>query len=292
MKKIFFSVLLLAGLQSFGQSTKQISIAPTPRTGLTTKGITPLNESGLIPIQEGNTFTIAPNVSFAPRKHYFLKGVLKSAGAFALSYQATKVINTGKNGTATSTNIAPAVGIGLGAGLPDMIKGLKHNKTYLTYSLYNNKQELVTTKSILLSRKTNGVTIDNANTDGYLKVAVIGSRAIAIPGEVNIDITELAPQEYSGSIVTTMSLDASGDCMYGGDDGGGIKNCDSIYRKELDYCENQQNTEIANCNSNHHHWNFLTRLWCQAGIANEYKDCTADAARGKILCEILNSKKK
>jgi hypothetical protein len=60
MKKIFFPVLLLAGLQSFGQSSKPISIAPTPRTGVTTKSITPLYESELIPIQEGNTLAITP----------------------------------------------------------------------------------------------------------------------------------------------------------------------------------------------------------------------------------------
>jgi len=146
-----------------------------------------------------------------------------------------------------------------------MIKGLKQNKTYLTYSLYNSKQELVTTKSILLSRKANGVTIDNANTDGYLKVAVIGSRAIAIPGEMNVDITEPTPQEYSSNIVITMSLDASGDCMYDGDDGG--KTCEEKYNEGIQGCHENYQSEISSCTGAS--YNIATILCKSYAIINE-----------------------
>lgn len=225
MFKLITPLFLLVCLASNAQNqavTKErnISVSPNSSTWLNSKASEPLNLSGFIPIMQGEEFKIASNISLAPKGTHFFRGLLKTAGIFALTYQVQKYSNGGKlkSSTQSSSTLIPSIGMGLAVGLPDMLKGLKNKKVYLQYSLYNKDTSLIGFQKFLLNKKNIAPIFGKASVDGYLKIMVLGDKKRIIPGEMSIALSQQTPVQLKGSIVNTMSLATANDCLGGGGD--------------------------------------------------------------------------
>jgi hypothetical protein len=162
-----------------------------------------------------------------PRQHRLLKGILKSTAAFMLTYQIDKAINNNTksiNNTPQTTNLVPALGISLAAGLPDIVQGLKNKKSYLIYTMYDANRLPITTQKIVLKKQYNSYTFDKVIADGFVKVIILGNGQKVTAGNLNIAISEQAPVSFKGQIAGEFDLNSFGDCTGGGD----IGTCEAI----------------------------------------------------------------
>jgi hypothetical protein len=201
------------------------SVVTNPTTQLAVKKYQP---SGLIPVKAGEVLSILPNVTIPPKQHRLLVGIAKTLGIGALAYQANKtlqpVTGTKLGSSKGKPSVLPAIGLGVAVGLPSMIKGLKKQpQPFLRYSFYNNDKTLVTQQIRQLNSKQKPI-LQPVPSDGFVQVVLVGA-VNAKAADLEIEIN---PKPYSnnsnqmlGSLATTMNLQTYGECLGGGDDGGG-----------------------------------------------------------------------
>ncbi len=226
MKKHFFALLLISSVAAKAQNkseaaVRNISIDPISRTIQNTKKNVIFNETTLIPVSKGDKFTLQPNLILLPRQHKLIKGVLKSAAVFAVTYKASNNINKDKSNNISkkNTNLTPALGVGLAIGLPNIIQGLKNKKSYLLYTLYDANKIPVFTQKILLTKQANSYTFKNTTGDGFLHAIVVGNTNKMRAGNFDIVISDETEIAFKGAIGGNFDLNSYGDCQQGGGDG-------------------------------------------------------------------------
>jgi hypothetical protein len=217
MQKIMIALLLVISTGTMAQNKTELAernliITPINQAEKSTRKNTVLNVSDFIPIRKGELIKLQPNLTSLPRQHQFLKGVLKSAAVFALTYKASKVVSNtikGSNANAQTTNLAPSLGFGLASGLPDMLQGLKNKKSYLIYTIYDANKKPIAIQKILLKKQYNSYIFDKATSDGFLKAIILGNSKRMVSGNLNIVI---AKETFKGQIANNFELNSYGDC--------------------------------------------------------------------------------
>lgn len=134
------------------------------------------------------------------------------------------------------------------AGLPDMIKGFKKNKIYVSYTFYDANQQLISTKKIEITKNTNEIVTDKAIKEGYVKVMLISNSKSFYFKNIIINSKDPA-EDYSGGVANTMDLTTGADCM---GDGGGLEDpgdgsCESNLKAALKKCDKTYDSDCANC---------------------------------------------
>jgi hypothetical protein len=300
MRKITIALLLMMSMGTMAQNKavstqRNITIAPTKEAAQNTRKNVVLNASDFIPIRKGDIIELKPTFTALPRQHQLLKGVLKSAAAFALTYQVNKAVNNnGKGGSTTpqtATNLAPAIGIGLVAGLPDMLQGLKNKKSYLIYSTYDANKVPIATQKILLKKQNNSYTFDKATADGFVKATILGNGKKVRAGNLSIVISEQIPVSFNGQIAGEFDLSSFGDCQGGGGDDGPpcTGTCIAIYNCEFQKCTAGYKASRADCDRSYPTNSLLDLLGhfaCNIAAHNSYSDCKKSAVDGYVACSL------
>lgn len=224
MKKWCTLFALALYVQGFAQTKIMV---PPSRDGLMQQV---LNTSELIPVEKGDTFSILPSIDYPPRRHQFLKGLLKTLGAGALAYSTQKTLRPatfGKNlaYSQPAKNWLPSVGIGLAVGMPDIVKGLKNGKgPYLTYLFYTKDKQLISSKTQKWGHKSNRPVTGVVASNGYMQVLLSDrSASPVLANDLEVNIRPLPPTKPKGGIAQQMALATYGECMPddGGDGGDG-----------------------------------------------------------------------
>jgi hypothetical protein len=176
-----------------------------------------LYQSDLLPIRQSAVFTISPDIEFGRSKHYFFKGLLKTAVAGTVAY---KVNQTSAPAIKQETmpgrrGFGLSLGVGLAAGSPDYIKAfgsLRHSK--LVYTFYNKKKQPISRKVVKWKGGKTKPVEGIAPEDGFLQVSFInGNKKIMSAGDMFINIH----RKNKGKSKSTQLLNTA----RGGEGGGG-----------------------------------------------------------------------
>ncbi|OQP46819.1 hypothetical protein A4H97_04660 [Niastella yeongjuensis] len=217
MKLICLSLILaVASIQASAQQVHPANQREKPP--LPTKSFEPNAITGkLIPVHKGDSIFVCPDVEFAPRHHYFLKGAIKAIVGGIAAYQVNKSLSgpvTEKAPHSRSNEILPTLGVGIGLAVPDVIKGIRQTrKPSLVYSFYDKDMLLTKSYSKKVSRKGAHTFGSIAPADGFLKVNLVGNYKNDISvNRLAVDSKENLATSYEGNVAAALGADYTGGC--------------------------------------------------------------------------------
>ncbi len=256
MKTFYLLLLLTLFFVTASAQNNMHKMVITKSTITTTPLQPPLKQytpSGLIPVKAGEVIEVQPNITLPRKQHRFLLGIAKTLGIGALTYHANKKLQPGSNSKFGSNNanpgILPAVGLGLAAGLPDIIKGIKKQpQPFLKYYFYNKNRVLISQEVRQLNKKHKPI-LQPVTTDGFVQVVLVGALD-ARDTELEIGIKPKRINSTNGNLLggvaNTMNLQTYGECNNGGDGGGDDDQFLTININGIDYhfCDGDGNGKI------------------------------------------------
>ncbi|OQP44144.1 hypothetical protein A4H97_33620 [Niastella yeongjuensis] len=195
--KMFLPILFaIAFINAKAQTNKTISPSPW--------------QSNLVTVHAADSFIISPHLQFNGSSHHFLKGVAKTLGAGAVTYQASKVtgLPSKTDGPNASNAVLPAVGVGMAVGIPELVKGFRKNRyPTLVYAFYSKNSVLLKGGTVSL-KKRGTVTIKGvAPADGFMQVTLLnGNDLKLLAGDVDIKVKPKNETVYKGSMAGAMNL--------------------------------------------------------------------------------------
>lgn len=156
------------------------------------------------------------------KKHgNILRGIGKTLGIAAITYQTTKQVTNGKEGTTTnSNNLLPAIGLGAVVSYKDFLPK-KHKQLSIAYKLYDKNMQLVQAAELPIKKQVPAIK-GTAPKNGYIEAFVIDKSQV-IPQlsfeSADIDIMPLPKPSLVGGIANDLQLTTYGECLGNGEGG-------------------------------------------------------------------------
>jgi len=234
MRKFYLLIAaVVCSTLAFGQHVvhKEIVVHPVNEPGA---GNTPvlLNESGMIRVKKGDTWSIRPGLVPGSGRSGVLKGAAKAVAAGIATYELAQAAMPahspgakGRNdGGRTVKSLLPALGAGVTFSFKDLTGKKGHSKPFVQCLFYDKQSKLVSVKTLPVDKKGQAALAGRVENSGYMKVMLQdqpGSKLRSDDLVVDIGRTTLNTGLALGgdTFGDEDGWDPGGDD--GGDDGGG-----------------------------------------------------------------------